>query len=275
MESLKLHVTQGRTESAQEAYTKLSPGFDSADIQEVSNPLDADFRLVLGGDGSMLHAARQDVTSQDLPPVFGIKAGHKAHPTKCIKASVGFLLNDIDWETPPDQLADAIRSSIHSRFRFLEGILGDTTIHAFNDIATHRKPGQSARSQLTARDKETVVKYGVGGDGMVFCTAQGSTAYNLNAGGRIFTDVNNIQATGKVDGAFGSINLSRDSEFELTPHTEEGKRPAPWIEFDDSFIDWPQSVENLVVRLSDKMTHICFLAELPHQKKLMEYAANR
>lgn len=130
-----------------------------------------DLVVVLGGDGFMLHTVRR----YGLDRVYlGLNTGH-----------LGFLLNDID------SLED-IAERLHNQdwrvdsFPMLEaritGPAGDTVVHqAINDVYLERMTGQTARIDLSIDEVEVV--RGLVADGIIFCTALGSTAYSFSAGG--------------------------------------------------------------------------------------------
>ncbi len=135
----------------------------------------SDLILVVGGDGSMLNAARQGI--QFNRPLLGINRGR-----------LGFL-TDIG----PDELAQRLRKMLEGKYwceeRFLlEGKiqLGNNAKHtyvAFNDIVL----SLGASSQLIEFDlwvnESFVCRQRA--DGLIVATPTGSTAYALSAGGPI------------------------------------------------------------------------------------------
>ena len=133
-----------------------------------------DLLVVFGGDGTMLHTARQ-IAGSDTP-MLGVNIG-----------GLGFLT-----AVPSDQLADALKLLWRGEFKFESRALieaGGTgrgkKIHAaaLNDIVISR----GAISRLIALDVgvngEPITRYRC--DGLIVSSPTGSTAYSLAAGGAI------------------------------------------------------------------------------------------
>lgn len=123
-----------------------------------------DICLVLGGDGSILHALRRFAHTQ--VPVFGVNFG-----------TVGFLA-----AVERDQAADGIRRALAGEIETIDlpGLavkVGDTEQVGLNDITLARRP----------HDRVAELSYGIAGeevghvrcDGLVAATPAGSTGYNL------------------------------------------------------------------------------------------------
>lgn len=130
-----------------------------------------DLVIVIGGDGSMLHAVRQHGTGRTY---LGLNAGH-----------VGFLLNDIDDIGRVATLLAEGRYDpwsyplLAARMTTQTGEVVDEL--AINDVYMERMTGQTARLAL-AINGEPIVETLVA-DGIIFATALGSTAYTYSAGG--------------------------------------------------------------------------------------------
>ncbi len=135
---------------------------------------EVDLILVFGGDGTMLHAARQIAGSRT--PMLGVNIG-----------SLGFLT-----AVPSDQIAGALKSVWEGKFKFESRALIEATgichgsrltASALNDIVVTR----GAVSRLIALDVsvngELVTRYRC--DGLIVSSPTGSTAYSLAAGGAI------------------------------------------------------------------------------------------
>jgi len=224
MANLNLKVITGETELAAEAYTKLQPVLASSGIQEVEHEQEADCRVVLGGDGTMLRETRKDISSEvaqgilRVVPIFGIKAGNPR--------SKGMLLNDLDGITDKDEIIEAIQKSTTERFHYLGVIAIDSVgqvinLHAFNDVSTIRAKAQTAATQVVL-GRRTIMERAMG-DGFIVCTPQGSTAYNANAGGVVTPALNTIQLTGN-NSDFSNLVLDDSTEIELVT-LEPEKRP--------------------------------------------------
>lgn len=133
-----------------------------------------DLIIVFGGDGTMLHAARQIAGSQT--PMLGVNVG-----------GLGFLT-----AVSSDQLAAALKLLWQGKFRFESRALIEATgtvrgkkirTTALNDIVISR----GAASRLIALDVsvngEPITRYRC--DGLIVSSPTGSTAYSLAAGGAI------------------------------------------------------------------------------------------
>ena len=135
---------------------------------------EVDLIVVFGGDGTMLHTARQIAGSKT--PMLGVNIG-----------GLGFLT-----AVPSDKLADALKLVWRGEFKFESRALIEAggTGHAkkikalaLNDIVISR----GAVSRLIALDVsvngEPITRYRC--DGLIVSSPTGSTAYSLAAGGAI------------------------------------------------------------------------------------------
>jgi len=133
-----------------------------------------DLLIVFGGDGTMLHTARQIAGSKT--PMLGVNLG-----------GLGFLT-----AVPSDDLAGALKLLWQGKFRYETRALIEAagTGHgrkfktaALNDIVVSR----GAASRLIALDVsvngEHITRYRC--DGLIVSSPTGSTAYSLAAGGAI------------------------------------------------------------------------------------------
>lgn len=133
-----------------------------------------DLLIIFGGDGTMLHTARQ--IAGYSTPVLGVNIG-----------GLGFLT-----AVPSDQLAAALKLLWQGEFRFESRALIAASGNgngrkikaaALNDIVVSR----GAASRLIALDVsvngELVTRYRC--DGLIVSSPTGSTAYSLAAGGAI------------------------------------------------------------------------------------------
>ena len=140
----------------------------------VGNPDDADLIVVLGGDGSMLHAIQTHWRRR--VPFLGVNAGH-----------LGFLLNDPRGLVDDgEQVAQLLRGDLvlhHLPMLHVEHQRKDGTWGAgltFNDAWIERSTGQSAWLEVKVDDKVRLQKLVC--DGVLVSTAAGSTAYARSMG---------------------------------------------------------------------------------------------
>ncbi len=145
----------------------VPPGFTSA----------MDVAIVLGGDGTVLSAARQ--TAPVGVPMLTINTGH-----------LGFLA-----ETYVSQLEEALEQLISREWTVEERNLivvsvlrGDQRrweVLCLNEMALHREPLTSMCHFEIAIGRHAPVD--ISADGVILSTPTGSTAYALSAGGPVIT----------------------------------------------------------------------------------------
>lgn len=131
--------------------------------------------IVLGGDGTLLNAAR--LTSEVQVPVFGVNVGH-----------LGFLT-----EVETDGLFPAIEKFLAGDYELEQRMLIQASVErnneqignflALNDFVITRGTFARIIDLSIFVDKQHVTDYVA--DGIIIATPTGSTAYSLSAGGPI------------------------------------------------------------------------------------------
>ncbi|MDX1917761.1 MAG: NAD(+)/NADH kinase [Candidatus Caenarcaniphilales bacterium] len=137
-----------------------------------------DLCIVLGGDGTLLGAARR--FSEYGIPLLGINAGH-----------LGFLSEaDAPGEFRPfleEILAGHYkidtRTMLHGEIQKQKPSEENNLLLALNDIVIARSSRSHVLQVNLSVDDLPVTQYG--GDGLIVCTPTGSTAYFLAAGGSV------------------------------------------------------------------------------------------
>lgn len=127
--------------------------------------------LVLGGDGFITKKG-YELAKNDIP-FLGINFG-----------TVGFLA-----ASEPEDWEDAVKKILEGRYEtkhksILKGSLRGEEFDAVNDVVLFRGLQKFVRMKIKVDNK--VIYKDVGGDGIIVCSAIGSTAYNLAAGGPTF-----------------------------------------------------------------------------------------
>jgi NAD+ kinase len=132
----------------------------------------SDILVSLGGDGTMLRAMR--LIMGRPAPVLGVNLG-----------KLGFLA-EIDVAELPRALSafDGHEFTVEPRTA-VAARLGDADVHAFNDIALVRIPGDGLVAVSVSVDGHPFVRYAA--DAVIVATATGSTAYSFSAGGPIIS----------------------------------------------------------------------------------------
>ncbi len=159
-----------------------SVGFNLPQIPCVSRKQikDLDLIIVLGGDGSVLGAAR---TLVDLNvPMLGVNRGHLG------------LLTDVS----PNTLQDALEKIVQGRYVKEERMILDMRVFREDDDGAGELVGQSLATNETVIHSGMMAHmmvfkvsingsymYTLRGDGIIINTPTGSTAYSLSAGGPI------------------------------------------------------------------------------------------
>ena len=134
-------------------------------------PKDMDCALVLGGDGTLIRAAR-DLEQFDLP-LLGVNLG-----------TLGYLT-----EVEVHEIESAIQSLIHDRYfvenrMMLSGRVNQQEAHsALNDIVIAREGYMRTVHFCIYVNGVLLNRYHA--DGVIVSTPTGSTGYNLSAGGPI------------------------------------------------------------------------------------------
>ena len=135
---------------------------------EAITPDDADLILVLGGDGSIMHAAH---TAHALDiPLIGVNLGR-----------IGYLAELERGDLP--KLADVIEGKYRVEERMVMTVKHrSATYTALNDAVIRAESTHPASVTLQC-DGQTVATYR--GDGLICSTPTGSTAYSVSAGGSV------------------------------------------------------------------------------------------
>jgi NAD+ kinase len=140
-------------------------------------PALVDMIIVLGGDGTLLSAARLVAASKKNVPIFGVNLG-----------SLGFMA-EVSLEELYANLAKAMAGGLRSEERMM---LTATVVRAGKRLAEHTVLNEAVVTKgATARLVSLEVSVGgdhltsIRADGLILATPTGSTAYSLSAGGPI------------------------------------------------------------------------------------------
>jgi NAD+ kinase len=170
----RLILRAGRKVLCDDATARLAGLKNSARGDAAALAREVDLLLVFGGDGTMLHVAREIAGS--ATPMLGINIG-----------GLGFLT-----AVPSDEMTHALAHIWRGAFKYesralieVSGRCQGRRIHetALNDIVIGRGGILRLIKLDVSVDDELVARYH--GDGLIISSPTGSTAYSLAAGGPI------------------------------------------------------------------------------------------
>ena len=134
-----------------------------------------DLVVVLGGDGTLLSAAR--ITAAIDVPLLGVNLGSLGFLTEVPLQSLYSMLDAIAQGRAPIEQRTLIKVEIHR-----DGVVRGSYL-VFNDAVVNKTPLARLNTYDLYVDKTFVSGYRA--DGMIIATPTGSTAYSLSAGGPV------------------------------------------------------------------------------------------
>lgn len=212
------------TNTIQDIYLKVKKAFLSQNIKVICEEKSAklvgeegmsfdklceisDILVSIGGDGTLISLARESLKYQK--PILGISAGR-----------LGFL-TDIQ----PDECEDFIIKMINNQTRIdrratLEVLHNGKKSYAVNDIVMLKNLIKSMITIDVYTNAEKINSYF--GDGVIFSTPTGSTAYNLSANGPIlYPFLDAFIVTPICPHSLNARPLVLPTEFEITCKANE------------------------------------------------------
>lgn len=137
-------------------------------------PKDAELLLVLGGDGTMLHAAEKAV-KYDIP-ILGVNIGRLGYLASLEPTEIESLTAlSTDTYTVQERMLLDVKFEKDGEVRDLG--------HALNDVVID---GRGHLADLRLFEKQSHLDYRA--DGLIVATPTGSTAYSLSAGGPVLDE---------------------------------------------------------------------------------------
>jgi NAD+ kinase len=135
-----------------------------------------DAMLTLGGDGTLLRAAR--IVGDNPVPILGINLGRLGFLTCAPAAGLEEALRRL----AAGRYVVEPRMTLDARVMAVDGT-ESARFRALNDVVLHKGGFARVVTLRVQANGETVAHYS--GDGVVLATPTGSTAYNLSAGGPV------------------------------------------------------------------------------------------
>lgn len=233
-----VHVRNSETVSSQ-CYT------DSAHI-----PKDVDGVLVLGGDGTLLQAAR-DTIDRKLP-LLGVNLGTLGYLAEVERSNLEAALTQIIAE----EYTIEERMMLNGRIQKDGQWLAEEC--ALNDIVLTRKgPLQIIHFDITVNG-QFLREYGA--DGILVATPTGSTGYNLSAGGPIVEPEARILLMTPICPHTlhsRSIVLSCEDEIGISVGADrDGRQQIVEVSFDGGHQVELTTGDRISIRRSEKVTRI-------------------
>ena len=227
-------------------------------VNEPEFPEGTDCVLVLGGDGTLIRAARE-LRSQDVP-MIGINLG-----------TLGYLA-EVEMQHIESAIAHIIheKSMVEERM-MLKGIVsGQREDTALNDIVVTRLGALRVIRFNIYVNGELLNKYQA--DGVIISTPTGSTGYNLSAGGPIVQPTAQmIVITPICSHALNtsSIVLSAEDEItiEITPD-REGNSQTVGLSFDGEINLEMKTGDSLLIRKSKAETELLKLSDISFLERM-------
>lgn len=142
-----------------------------AELEGLTNPPQKPIVIAIGGDGTMLMAIKEHEL-EDIS-FIGISAGHLGFLQTLKPEDIAILVDSLQRNSFTTILAPLLAV----RYADSKEVLG----YGFNDITIERSGPRAARFELHVDDNAGTFI----GDGIIFSTPLGSTAYSLAAGGPI------------------------------------------------------------------------------------------
>ncbi|MBR9998399.1 MAG: NAD kinase [Cyclobacteriaceae bacterium] len=196
--------------------------------QRLVTPEEADYIVVLGGDGFMLHSLHE--YRHLCKPFYGMNCG-----------TYGFLMNDFSDDDIRERIQSTKKEILHPLTMDARLISGENvTGVAFNEVSLFRRTRMTANIAVFVNDVERIPRLVC--DGALVATPAGSTAYNFSAHGPIIPIGSNVLALTPV-----SAFRPRRWNGALLPHTaivrfenlDPDKRPV-YVSAD--FKEWPDVI---------------------------------
>ncbi|MCI9253557.1 MAG: NAD(+)/NADH kinase [Lachnospiraceae bacterium] len=216
---------------------------------DLAKPEVPDCILVLGGDGTLLRAAR-NLLNQDIP-LLGINLG-----------TLGYLA-----EVEIAAIEEALDKLLADRFTREERMMLEGQVrrqdmteqnYALNDIVISRCGSLQVLTFQIYVNGQFLNSYSA--DGMIVATPTGSTGYNMSAGGPIVEPGASLLLLTPICPHTlntRSIVLAPDDEIRIEiPRGKDGQRQTVEASYDGSHKVRLQTDDSIVIRRADKTTGI-------------------
>jgi NAD+ kinase len=209
-----------------------------------------DLAIVLGGDGTVLSAARQ--TAPVGVPILTINTGHLGFLAEAYLHQLEGVLDQVvagDWSV--EERTTLVVSVMRGEQRRWE-------VLCLNEMALHREPLTSMCHFEIAIGRHAPVD--IAADGVILSTPTGSTAYSLSAGGPVITpDCPVLQLTPIAAHSLASRALVFSDREPVTVFPATPERLMMVVDGSAGCYIWPE--DRVLIRRSDHPVRFVRLAD--------------
>lgn len=238
------------------------------DVEKI--PKDVECIIVIGGDGTLLQAAR-DVVNRQIP-LLGINMGTLGYLAEIDRSSIDGALNHLML----DEYTIEKRMMLNGKVYHKEELIAEDV--ALNDIVIGRDGPLHVTRFHNYVNGEFLNSYTA--DGIIIATATGSTGYSLSAGGPIVSPETNILImTPVAPHTLNTRSVIFPAEDEITVEIGEGSQGCEAkavVSFDGDTNVPMRTADRVAIRRSVKDTqiikisNISFLEVLRRKMKIKE-----
>ena len=219
------------------------------DVEKI--PKDVECIIVIGGDGTLLQAAR-DVVNRQIP-LLGINMGTLGYLAEIDRSSIDGALNHLMLEK---------RMMLNGKVYHKEELIAEDV--ALNDIVIGRDGPLHVTRFHNYVNGEFLNSYTA--DGIIIATATGSTGYSLSAGGPIVSPETNILImTPVAPHTLNTRSVIFPAEDEITVEIGEGSQGCEAkavVSFDGDTNVPMRTADRVAIRRSVKDTQIIKISNI-------------
>lgn len=224
------------------------------DVEKI--PKDVECIIVLGGDGTLLQAAR-DVVNRQIP-LLGINLGTLGYLAEIDRSSIEGALNHLML----DEYMIEKRMMLNGKVYHKEELIAEDV--ALNDIVIGREGPLHVTRFHNYVNGEFLNSYTA--DGIIIATATGSTGYSLSAGGPIVSPETNILImTPVAPHTLNTRSVIFPAEDEITVEIGEGSQGCEAkavVSFDGDTNVPMRTADRVVIRRSVQDTQIIKISNI-------------
>ena len=224
------------------------------DVEKI--PKDVECIIVIGGDGTLLQAAR-DVVNRQIP-LLGINMGTLGYLAEIDRSSIDGALNHLML----DEYTIEKRMMLNGKVYHKEELIAEDV--ALNDIVIGRDGPLHVTRFHNYVNGEFLNSYTA--DGIIIATATGSTGYSLSAGGPIVSPETNILImTPVAPHTLNTRSVIFPAEDEITVEIGEGSQgcEAKAVVCFDGDTNVPmRTADRVAIRRSVKDTQIIKISNI-------------